>query len=193
MGVIREPEKRPDARDVAARAMILKHVVVHGLSKPPREMLVKMMKSWPQDDQERFPRDVQWQCMQFWARLGALQSEMSPWEQAFARTTSLDMSDQDQINASWRVEAFQVVLWALKLIPELPPYDMKADHALMKSHARGEPQEFLRTASLRDSAEIDRARNVAELWHWRSRTAIDRGRSVLSQSRLDESKGIQDL
>lgn len=192
MGVSDEAKQRPVARDVAARAIILKYVVVHAVTKPPRDMLAKLMASWSQEHQEEFPSRLQSKVEKFWSGLGTLQSDLSPWEQAFARGSYLEMTDQDQINASWRVEAFQVLLWALELIPEMPPYDMKADHALLKAHIRCQPQEFLERVSLRRPAEIDRARGTAELWHWRSRTRqlIEEGRDFVDPT-ITKARGFK--
>ena len=51
----------------------------------------------------------------------------------------------------------------------MPPYDAEADLALLKEGPSA-ARDWLRSAALRPKAEINQARDVAELWHWRSRT-----------------------
>jgi hypothetical protein len=80
------------------------------------------------------------------------------------------MSGQDQIDALWRVEAAKVFMWALHLIPELHTPDAQADLDLLKSEILSRPAKLFSSASLRPATEIDHAREIAELWHWRSRT-----------------------
>lgn len=79
---------------------------------------------------------------------------------------------QDSTNAGWRTESLGTLLWALSFFEELPPYDEGFDQKVVITQVGiGKPMEdFLRKARLRERWEIDRARDVAELWHWRSRT-----------------------
>jgi hypothetical protein len=68
------------------------------------------------------------------------------------------------------MESAQVLLWALGMVPHLPPYDTQANHDLLKQIPAGDIPGFISSARLRKDSEIDRARDDAELWHWRSRT-----------------------
>jgi hypothetical protein len=61
-------------------------------------------------------------------------------------------------------------MWDLNLVPSLPPYDTQFDPELLKQVGESGVAEFVRAATLRSHAELDHARAVAELWHWRSRT-----------------------
>ena len=45
-----------------------------------------------------------------------------------------------------------------------------ADPELLKKIHSGTVDEFIASVTLRDEKEIDRARKIAEMWHWRSRT-----------------------
>src|SRR5260370_9750173 len=82
----------------------------------------------------------------------------------------LKMSAQQHLDGLWRYEAAQVLMWALRLIAEMPAPDKQAGSDLLKSEILDRPTSFLSSAVLRIRAEIDHARDVAELWHWRSRT-----------------------
>jgi hypothetical protein len=160
----------PTAEEVAIRAIVLRHVVVYALTSPPREMLTEMMKSWAPVDIARFRSEAQARRNEHWESLGSFRRHLSPRERAFADTTMVSMSAHQQADASWRVEAFRVLLWALGLLRELPPYDESADHDLVKSFPPADVQSFISGAVLRPSERIHEARDTAELWHWRSRT-----------------------
>lgn len=161
---------KPDAQDVAVRAIILKHVIVYALTAPPRDLLKEKMSTWSQTEREEFEADVERLRQEHWSALGSLCSQMSPWEVQFSRCTVLTMSEWQQINASWRTEAFQVLLWALSLGPDLSTYDTGASHELLKGFPPQEDMQFVASARLRPKGEIENARDTAELWHWRSRT-----------------------
>ena len=87
------------------------------------------------------------------------------------------MTQRQQIDATWRVEAAQTLMWALGMLADLPPYDTGANHDLIKQIPSGELAPFIKSAQLREQPELDRARSTAEFWHWRSRTRelIERG------------------
>ncbi|HEY7538131.1 MAG TPA: hypothetical protein VH721_09075 [Gaiellaceae bacterium] len=74
-----------------------------------------------------------------------------------------DEGDPDVSEAIWAGEGLGTLLWALQRA-QLPPYDRPFRHeALLAASLDG--------AALRPAAEIDQAREVARLWHWRARTA----------------------
>ncbi|MCL6638477.1 MAG: DUF4272 domain-containing protein [Firmicutes bacterium] len=78
---------------------------------------------------------------------------------------------QEVVNASWRTEALGVILWALSVVGSLPPYDTEFSQkdVLKPLNLYGPPGNFLAAADLRPAPEIEKAREVAGLWHWRSR------------------------
>lgn len=178
---------RPAVEQVAGRLVILKHVVVFAGASMPGPVLRRHLDSWTEQDQEDFSRKAEDQRAQFWRRLqdAGLWKEMSPREHAFAKSM-VTLSEQDRVDASWRLEAAQVLLWALDRVPDLPPYDTMADREVLKqippTVAAGTPWK------LRTEAEIARARDVAEMWHWRSRTRqlIERGDDLLANPMLGE-------
>jgi len=71
-------------------------------------------------------------------------------------------------------------LWALGLLPGMPPYDTNADPELIGELPRETARGFIKSAQLRPQTQIDRARDLAELWHWRSRTRqlIEKGEAL---------------
>lgn len=163
---------RPTAGDAARRLVILKHIVASALIAPPRDMLRQMTQKWTADEHEKFRQQAEAQRDQFWrmVRDAGLWQHLSPREQAHAQSTLATMTEQEQVDASWRVEAAQTLMWALGLLAELPPYDTMASPDLLKQIPSRDLAVFIRSARLRDQPEVDRAREVAEFWHWRSRT-----------------------
>jgi hypothetical protein len=169
---------RPTAEAAALRLVILKFIVVSAIIAPPRNMLRQMMSKWGAEERANFERQAEIKREEMWQGIhkAGWWPHLSPKEQAHARCTIVTMTQQQQADASWRMEAVQVLMWALGLLPALPPYDTMASHDLLK---RVPPQigPFIQAAQLREQAEIDEARNIAEFWHWRSRTRqlIERG------------------
>jgi Domain of unknown function (DUF4272) len=136
-------ESPPNATEVAGRLLALRCVVTHALSPPERPAVVNSSPIFPY---------------------------LSPRERKFVTTTKRTMSGRQHLDALWRLEAAQVLTWALRLIPELPAPDEQADLGLLELEILNHPAPFLSSAVLRTQTEIYHARDVAELWHWRSRT-----------------------
>jgi len=181
-------KSRPTSEDAARRLIILKQLVATALVAPPREMLRQMTAGWSDDERKQFRRKAEEQRGQFCQGLreAGLWRHLSPREKALAQSTLITMTEQQQADASWRVEAAQTLMWALGLLPELPPYDSAADHDLLKHVPSGDAAAFLQSARLLDPVEIDRARDVAEFWHWRSRTRelVERGESLAADKKM---------
>jgi len=135
-------------------------------------MLRALLEEWSAEDRQHFTTDAEARREEFWEplRLAGLWDYLSRSERELVGTTIVTMSFQQQVNASWRVEAAQLLMWALGLTPHLPPYDTQANHDLLKEFPSGEIPRFISSVHLRKESEIDRARADAELWHWRSRT-----------------------
>lgn len=171
--------RRPDAGDVARRALVLRRVVVSALTAPPRQVLASVRRK----DDAAGERELESHAGL--ARdeiLAALERDgvskcVSPWEREFFEATYVTMTEEQQLAASWRCEALAVLLWALGEVDELPPWDTCASHELVKHAALRDPRSFVRAARLRAREEIDSRRQAAELWHWRSRTRelVERG------------------
>jgi hypothetical protein len=158
--------------DVAGRLLALRCVVTHALAAPEREALKESLARLPEAERRQFAQESDSQSERYWdaVRSSPIFPYLSPWEREFAATTILTMSTQQHIDGLWRIESAQVLAWALRLIPEMPAPDEQAGSSLLRSEILNRPTSFLNSAVLRIQAEIDHAREVAELWHWRSRT-----------------------
>ena len=164
---------RPNVTEVAGRLLALRSTIIHAWIAPPRELLEQSSSTWSPADWQDFTAKLEEAARAYWSRVEAspIWGYLSPSEQKFAKTTALTMSDQDRIDAAWRMESAQVLMWALNIIPELPPLGVQADMEILKDPALSPAEKFLASPlRLRPDAEIDHARAVAELWHWRSRT-----------------------
>jgi len=75
-----------------------------------------------------------------------------------------DQTNPEIIDAIWRGESLGTLLWALSLI-ELPAYDTPFDYDVLVAERIDNPH-------LRSEAEIEHARDAAQLWHWRARTTL---------------------
>jgi hypothetical protein len=168
---------RPSAKQVAIRSLLLREVVAHALATPRHRRDQMRATSSEADWKASVSQAAAMQA----ARLKALdkwRKQFSPWERHFLATTLDTMSEQQHRDAMWRLEAFQVLAWALGHVPKLPRYDMQADERIIRAWP---PAGFARdpgkAARLVPSDTLIHAREVAELWHWRSRTRmlIDRG------------------
>jgi hypothetical protein len=165
---------RPTKSQVAGRFIALRYVVAYAIIAPPRELLDHWRTQWTEDEQKEFTRSAEERRDDFWTGLRSARGwrNLSPREIEFSRATIVTMTDRQLVDAAWRMESAYVLLWALNFVAGLPCYDTQAGPEIFSSMPF-EPAQLLahlRTAALRDSAEIDEAREIAELWHWRSRT-----------------------
>jgi hypothetical protein len=191
--------RRPAAEDAARRLVILKHVVVAALVAPPRDLLRGTTARWEAGERDEFQRQAAALGEHFWdgLRRAGLWEHLSPREQAYAGSTMATMTRQQQVDASWRMEAAQTLMWALAMLPELPPYDTLASHDLLKQIPSQEVTPFIAAARLREPADLERARATAEFWHWRSRTRelLERGEAFPADEQMKAAgfRGYDDI
>jgi hypothetical protein len=152
-------------------------------------LFAEQTKHWSHTEYQTFAVDLESQRDKYWGALKqlGLWERLSPIEREFAATTAVTMSETQHINASWRMESAGVLLWSLSLVDSLPPYDTEATLDLLKRHPTNPVSAFLDNAELRSYEVIERQREIAELWHWRSRTRQLEERGDVSS--VDESAG----
>jgi hypothetical protein len=90
---------------------------------------------------------------------------LSPREAELIARAPGTWTPQEYLGASWRLEALGCLLWALCQVEEMPPYDMPFAPDLLAGLAQRPGDR-----TFRSNAELDRARQIAEMWHWRART-----------------------
>jgi hypothetical protein len=161
-------KKRPTAEQAAKRLLILKLIGTYAQVVPLGQQLnaAPDLKSEAKADLHSIFGGL------YSAKLKEdnLWDDTSPKERELLAAHVKDLTQQQLLNALWRLEAIQVLMWALGMRPALPPYDVQATGEILKGFPHVSPAEFIASARLRDEQEVDKARELAELWHWRSRT-----------------------
>lgn len=160
----------PGLEQAKARAFVLRHVAVYALANPPPAVSAEVFARWSEEERIAALRQTEIDRESFWALLGPLRSQLSPREQEFAGTNMTTMTQAQRVAAAWRTEALQTLLWALGIVPEIPPYDTAAGDTPIKGYSAAVLDSALTTAQLRPLAEIATARGIAETWLWRART-----------------------
>ena len=163
----------PHAADVARRAAIIKHQVVYVMSMPPPQIVAEISRTWTQDERAQFDNDLEKGRHRVidGLRSCGLWKHTSPSERQIFEQPVRDLTEQQRIDTSWHAEAVHCLVWALDLFDEIPGYDIQTDpDIILPLISTSEVTEFCRSTTLRERAEIDEAREIAQLWHWRSRT-----------------------
>jgi hypothetical protein len=113
------------------------------------------------------------QALNAWVAAEKVVRHFSNGEMTLLEKPAGTWSEQEIVNASWRAESLGVILWALSVVERVPLYDMQFDpERLIGLIAFSDGSEaFIRRVKLRPAEEVASARDLAELWHWRSRTA----------------------
>jgi len=155
-----------------SRAIILKCLIVTGLATPDPETLAEYITTWTPAESENFLRYAAERRTQTvdTLRQGGLWTEMTPAERAFMTVPMTEITQQQYADVSWLMESEMCILWALGFVDAIPPYDTQSDVNDLKSMPRSSISSLVESAELRDPKEISRARDIAELWNWRSRT-----------------------
>jgi hypothetical protein len=162
----------PDAGAVIARAIILKTIFVKGLATPPPEFLEQCKARWSADEWNKFIDDVQNRDAQQIENLRqiGLWDAMEDEEHTFMQARPTELTQQMLLDAHWLVESIVCLLWALGYITELSAYDQHVDPELTNKLPTKPIKFLLQDATLRTRESIEKQRDLAELWHWRSRT-----------------------
>ena len=172
----------PNAEQVARRLLVLRLLCGIASTAPPRGILAELMTKWSESQKNQFIEKSQVlnQRMQEHLRSSGLWDELSPLERKFGSRNMTNLSHQEQIDFSWRAESAMVLMWAIKLVPELPPLDKITRPEILKKAPNTDIEGFVKNAHLRDSVAINDARELMQLWHWRSRTQglIQEGRTL---------------
>lgn len=164
--------RRPAATAVMERTIILKQLLVKGISLPPPDQFGLIAANWSNQDRVKFDHE----CRSMYAiqveklKGSGLWNKMESEERRFIETGPYELSPQAQIDAMWLAESIGCLLWALGRANELPAYDEETGLELIKGPPDETVRDLLAGAQLRPGREIDEQRDLAELWHWRCRT-----------------------
>jgi hypothetical protein len=161
----------PDAAMVTTRAILLKYVFVKAVAAPPLA-LARRKFDWSDEQANKFLEDQRAQNAQLVEELrqARLWSEMEPEERSFMEAHSGEFAGQIWIDKLWATESVACLLWSLGHVSGLLPYDQQADRQLVKAFPHQPVHTLIHNAVLRPRELLEAQRDVAELWHWRSRT-----------------------
>ncbi|MBX6367544.1 MAG: DUF4272 domain-containing protein [Rhodospirillales bacterium] len=148
---------RPD-RDVAARRMVA--------------LATLLIRAGLEESRITESADGWTRTFEVWIQEPVVAESLSPREAELIKRPARSWSFEDKVAAQWRAEALGCLLWALGQIDEIPAYDTPFSVPLLLERCGVlQPPKVVGRPTLRDPAEIDRARDIAETWHWRARTA----------------------
>jgi hypothetical protein len=165
-------KRYPTAASAMKRAIIMKYVFVRALAAPPMDELASVANKWSAEERSQFAAET----AQLFRRdvdhlkTVGLWRDVEDDERRFLEARIEQINPQQRIDASWLAEPIVTLLWALQIVRELPAYDQEASHDLVKMLPATSVQDLVKQVRLRPKEEIRRQRDVAELWHWRSRT-----------------------
>jgi len=154
------------------RLIILRSVYIAGSLIPPSDVLENLRTGRPEAEFREIVAVCQGHFDRLWSLIdrSPFSNELSLDEHTLIATPVEKITLRQLTDAFWRIESSQALMWCLGMIDALPPYDARANEEIFKSPAFQDYDQLLRDARLRPEAEINSARDEAELWHWRSRT-----------------------
>ncbi|MFZ1937984.1 MAG: DUF4272 domain-containing protein [Terracidiphilus sp.] len=164
-----EQSTRPDASAAMQRAILLSNVFLKALATPPPELLAKFTK---EEDRAKLAQG----CQQLFdkqiekIRATGLWDLLEDREREFMEAGIFETTMQHRIDASWLAESIMCLFWALGRRDQIPPYDQEVDPRSNWFVKDEKAREMISTATVRQGEEIEKQRDLAELWHWRCRT-----------------------
>ncbi len=170
--LFRKKNGPPDAVAVIKRFAILRHVFLKARILPPPELLAFAVGKWDEAEKQKLIKDSRKQFSTVVQQIKAanLWSEMNNGERAFIQAGIGEVNQQALLDASWFAEPLTCLGWVLNGIFQVPPYDQQADPRTFEDLFEEPLANLLPKVSLRSIEEIQKERDLAELWHWRSRT-----------------------
>lgn len=162
----------PTAAEVARRAVILKRLLIYVATAAPATAAQFSTAPMPDGglelDEQREERRLSAIAE---LRDSGLWEHAAPSERAIFEQPVSALTQRQVIAISWRAESLHCLAWSLELAGEIPDYDTLTDpDILMPLIPTADIVDACRSATLRAHEMIEEARDIAELWHWRSRT-----------------------
>ena len=178
------------------RALILKHVLVKAFAIPPPEIRA----TWGANEESEFNEQLKHVIAKL--KEAHIWSAAEEGEKEFLQAGIDQITPQQIIDASWLAESICCLLWAVQLVPEIPPYDEEANPDLVKVLPAKAAKDLIWKVRFRPHEEIKKQRELAELWHWRARTrrlqdegrltGIDDGMTIEQVIERSVSKGASE-
>jgi hypothetical protein len=168
--------------------LILAFMAGKAEAMPPADVWREQQADAPDAERNRFIEEMDGRSRRLCEALkrSGLWEFMTPEEHTFAEASIQSVDEEQRLQFEGAIEAVACLAWALKLANSLPPDDREADTSVLKLVPASDLRWFIDSAVLRAPEEIDAARDVVELWHWRSRTRASQesGKSAAEDEQL---------
>lgn len=162
-----------DARLVAYRALCVGALLKRGIIEAAVQRL-DQYASIEKIQQRVLARQREtYQTLLHWIQTEHLETYLSRTERLLIEKPLASWSKRSLMYAIRRAESLGVMLWALRFIEVIPPYDTLFDiTSVMQPLDIFNPTiDFIWQAGLRPVDELRAVRDIAELWNWRSRAS----------------------
>jgi len=179
----------PTERDVVFRTYALHATIMRAVVTPPPDMIATWKNQWSAEKWKAFCEKMDGQSSEEKSglRKRPYAKSLSPDELRFVGKSISEVNDHEYANIQWRAEALQVLLWSLQRIPAIPPMveNRLAPEEILKSPIMEAFDTGAFRWKLRERSEIEKARELAELGNWRSRTRqlIETGATLDAETR----------
>lgn len=157
----------PTEREIALRALCLTAVAAAGA-------YATVLLAEPESAEEVIEATAE---LADWLEEDGLATGLSDRERVLLGHPLEEWTEEQRVAAASRGEALGVLLWTLSIVAEVPPWDEPFD-AVELAPLGDSLEELLERSQLRSRDEIERARDLADLWQWRA-TAAGRDLDVL--------------
>jgi len=114
-------------------------------------------------------------------------------EKEIFKCSPLEVSDELAHDIFYGINSRGILAWCLGLIEAMPEFDTSLydDDSILDDFCETKPSPVdiaIKEWKLRSAKEIDAARDVAEMWHWRSRTlSLQRSKPIAKSDKKSES------
>jgi len=162
----------PALEAVLARIAVFKLRFRHIGSSPPAPVLDDATRDWSAERRAEFDKEVEERHRAVLAALNqpSVSAEMEESERDMLEQRPTELSFHDFLQSSWVAESLGCMLWAVGRIGGLPPWDTQFDPETLQPFVMESDEATAAGMRLRPIEELRKAREAAELWHWRSRT-----------------------
>jgi len=178
--LVKGMQMRPTKKEALARLLVLKHVVVYAMSAPDRPDAKGLFGRWFSKEVREYDKMCRTigDAVLTMMKEDGLMRYSTPIEQEFLEGFGSGMREYSRVAAGWRAEGMAMLRWALGDFTEWPSLEKVFGPEIVGDLPSG--REALDTGpDLRSEEEINKKRDLIELWHWRvtTRRCIEEGYS----------------
>jgi len=163
---------RPNSKDIYRRLMILKYVISHSYRNISLSAINHAAINWTDSDKDSFERELKKNMHETVSSMQdfGLWKYSTQKEKDFLSSYGNNMDSMSQMNASWRMEAAIILMWALKIIDNYPDLNGPTNPETLKKVEIKKIGLFSSDFNLQPYKEVSHMRDILEAWHWRVNT-----------------------